>query len=59
MPKKNLRSCRMLLTAQTVRWWEPFQGVCFNGESEHCADFWDDGCEQWEGASKHETNDNG
>ena len=47
---KNCESCR---------WWEPFQGVCFNGESEHCADFWDDGCEQWKGASKHETNDNG
>ena len=42
---KNCESCR---------WWEPFQGVCFNGESEHCADFWDDGCELWEKENRYE-----
>ena len=47
---KNCESCR---------WHEPYLGICLNDRSEHRADFWDDGCEQWEGASKHETNDNG
>ena len=32
----------------TCRWWEPYCGVCCNGDSPHCADFWDDGCEEWE-----------
>lgn len=32
-------------TCKSCRWWEPFQGVCFNGDSEHCADFVDNGCE--------------
>lgn len=32
-------------TCKTCLWWEPFQGVCFNGDSEHCADFVDNGCE--------------
>ena len=32
----------------TCRWWEPYNGVCCNGDSPHCADFWDDGCEEWE-----------
>ena len=44
---------------ESCRWWEPYLGICCNDKSEHRADFWDDGCEQWEGASKHETNDNG
>ena len=25
------------------RWNEPFNGVCYNADSPHCADFWDDG----------------
>lgn len=34
----------------TCRWYEDFQGVCFNGDSEFCADFTDpeDGCGCWE-----------
>lgn len=34
----------------TCRWYEDFQGVCCNGDSEHRADFTDpeDGCEEWE-----------
>ena len=37
-------------TCTTCRWYEDFQGVCFNGESPHCADFTDpEGvCEEWE-----------
>lgn len=34
----------------TCKWYEDFQGVCFNGDSEHRADFTDpnDICEEWE-----------
>lgn len=34
----------------TCKWYEDFQGVCFNGDSEHRADFTDpeDVCEEWE-----------
>ena len=34
----------------TCAWYEDFQGVCFNGDSPHCADFTDpeDCCEEWE-----------
>ena len=34
----------------TCNYWEDFQGVCFNGESEHCADFTsgDTTCPCWE-----------
>lgn len=35
-------------TCENCRWWEPFNEVCFNGASEHCADFWSDGCEEFE-----------
>ena len=35
----------------TCDWYEDYQGVCFNGDSEHCADFTEpeDVCEEWEG----------
>lgn len=29
------------ITCENCRWWEPFQGVCFNGDSPYCADFID------------------
>lgn len=29
------------------KYWESFQGVCFNGDSPHCADFVNDGCDFW------------
>ena len=34
----------------TCDWYEDYQGVCFNGDSPHCADFTDpEGvCEEWE-----------
>lgn len=34
----------------TCNWWEPFNGVCFNGDSEYCADFTSgaDSCPCWE-----------
>ena len=40
---------------KTCRWYEDFQGVCFNGDSEFCADFTDphDTCKEWE--KKDET----
>ena len=39
----------MIECCATCRWYEDFQGVCFNGDSEHRADFTepDDGCERW------------
>lgn len=39
---------------ETCRWWEPYNGVCFNGDSPYCADFWDDGCEEWEAKDGNE-----
>ena len=41
----------MTKTCSTCRWYEDFQGVCFNGDSPNCADFTDpeDGCECWVG----------
>lgn len=32
-------------------WYEPFQGVCFHGDSPFCADFTEQeqACEKWEG----------
>lgn len=38
---------KMVKTCKTCEYWEPFNGVCCNGESEYCADFTDDGCPQW------------
>lgn len=35
----------------TCKWFAAFEGVCCNGDSEHCADFmWggNDGCDKWE-----------
>lgn len=34
----------------TCKWYEPFCGVCFNGDSERRADFRleDETCEEWE-----------
>lgn len=41
----------MKKTCGTCSWYEDFQGVCFNGDSEHCADFTDADatCPAWEG----------
>lgn len=41
---ENMDKC-----CSTCRWNEPFNGVCYNADSPHCADFWDDGCDEWEG----------
>ncbi len=41
---ENMDKC-----CRTCRWNEPFNGVCYNADSPHCADFWDDGCGEWEG----------
>ena len=48
-------------TCSTCRWYEDYQGVCFNGDSEHCADFTEpaDGCKCWEGKeAEHEISKN-
>ena len=39
------------------RWYEDFNGVCCNGDSEHRADFTEpeDGCECWEGIDEDEV----
>ena len=40
----------------TCDWYEDYQGVCFNGDSPHCADFTEpeEGCECWE--ERNESN---
>lgn len=37
-------------TCATCAWYEAFQGVCFNGDSPHCADFTEPNqrCGEWE-----------
>lgn len=42
--QQSKRKCRYYKKVEQKRcdtcdWYEDFQGVCFNGESEHCADF--------------------
>ena len=41
----------MVKTCSTCRWYASFEGVCFNGDSPHCADFIDADkvCEEWDG----------
>jgi hypothetical protein len=43
-------------TCCTCKWRDDFGGVCFNVNSEFCADFTeeDDSCEEWE-ESDHES----
>lgn len=36
------------MSCDTCRWWEPYNGVCLNGDSPYCADFVTYGCEEWE-----------
>lgn len=49
MDTKGCKCCR------TCKWYAVCEGVCCNGDSEHCADFrcMDDSCECWE-ENKHE-----
>ena len=44
----------MIECCATCAWYEDFQGVCFNGDSPHCADFTEpeEGCECWEGRNE-------
>lgn len=44
----------------TCKWYATYEGVCCNGDSEHCADFrcLDDSCECWEGVGDEKTGDN-
>ena len=47
---------------KTCKWYEDFQGVCFNGDSPNCADFTgpEDVCEEWEGReADHEVSEPG
>lgn len=41
----------------TCDWYEDYQGVCFNGDSEWRADFRDDNdkCEKWEERNEDEV----
>lgn len=41
---ENMDKC-----CSACRWNEPFNSVCCNADSPHCADFWDGGCDEWEG----------
>lgn len=35
-------------TCKGCKWWEPFNWVCCNGDSHHCADFVNCGCKYFE-----------
>lgn len=50
-PRPHYGGSRMDKCCATCAWYEEYQGVCFNGDSPHCADFTDqeDCCEEWEG----------
>ena len=50
---------RMDKRCATCRWYEDFQGVCCNGDSEYRADFTEpeDGCECWEGRNEDEVSE--
>lgn len=41
----------------TCKWYTVYEGVCCNGDSEHCADFrcFDDSCECWEDVENDRT----
>lgn len=49
--------CVMTKTCSTCRWYEDFNGVCCNGDSEYRADFTEpeDGCECWEERRNNEV----
>lgn len=53
----NERRPTMIKCCATCAWYEDYQGVCFNGDSEHRADFTEpeDGCECWEGIDEDEV----
>ena len=42
---------------KTCKWYEEFMGVCFNGDSPHCADFIDpkQRCRCWERRDEDEV----
>ena len=44
----------------TCKWYVTYEGVCCNGDSEHCADFTEPECccEFWEGVEYEKTGDN-
>ena len=44
----------------TCKWYATYEGVCCNGDSEHCADFTDPECccEFWESVEYEKTGDN-
>ena len=46
----------MTNTCATCAWYEDYQGVCFNGDSPHCADVTDpeDCCACWEERGNNE-----
>ena len=35
-------------TCKGCKWWKPFNWVCCNGDSPHCADFVNCGCKYFE-----------
>lgn len=49
--ERSTRRPSMTRCCTTCRWYEDFQGVCFNGDSPNCADFAEpeDVCKGWEG----------
>lgn len=50
----------MTKICSTCHWYAEFEGVCCNGDSEHCADFVEpeDGCEEWEDKNETVSNPN-
>ena len=49
-PCRFVGGVKLALTCGNCKWYEPFCGVCCNGDSEHRADFplEDETCEEWE-----------
>ena len=56
-PRPHYGGSRMDKHCATCNWYEDYQGVCFNGDSPHCADFIDADkvCEEWEGRNEDEV----
>ena len=49
-PTASERRPPMTKRCSACAWYEDYQGVCFNGDSPHCADFTDPDqrCREWE-----------
>ena len=51
-----MKNAKAKKTCDTCHWYEKYIGVCFNGNSEWCADYPDTnvGCKCWEEENSHD-----